>query len=162
MRFSTRLPSPIEPIKATRIDVSAKLVGLADHRFSRAKHQPAVFGHRARRAGRTPRFLLRAEIEKDVAAQDDVEPAGMRGRSSMLWTWKRKVLAKRLDRAPAVGHLLEPFDHLVDSEPALDLELAVGAGPCAIDAGGRNVGTEDIDRPAAPLFGSSANSIASE
>src|SRR3954470_24953581 len=61
-------------------------------------------------------------------------------------------LSERLNRAPSIGALLEPPDHLVDSKPALDLELAVGAGPSAVDAACRNVGAEDVDCPAAPLL----------
>ena len=44
--------------------------------------------------------------------------------------------AQRFDRAPAIGALLKPFDHLVYAEAALDLELAVDTGARAIDAPG--------------------------
>src|SRR6185369_6324696 len=61
-------------------------------------------------------------------------------------------LADVLDRAPTVGAFLEPFDGLLDAEAALHLELTVDAAPRAIDAGGRNVGAEDVDRPALPFL----------
>ena len=57
-----------------------QLAGLADHRFARAEHQPAVLGHRDGEPLERQRLLLGAEVEQDVAAQDDVEVARMRRR----------------------------------------------------------------------------------
>ena len=139
------------------------LLGLADHGLPGAEHQPAVLRHRRQQPLEGERLLVRAEIEQDVAAQDDVEPARMRRRLEQVVDLEADRLAQRLDRPPAVGRFLEPFDHLVDAEAALDLELAVAAGPRAIDARGRNVGSEHVDRSSrCHCSGCSANSIASE
>ena len=113
--------------------------------------QPSV-GHRRGQPLERQRLLLGAEVEQDVAAQDDVELARVRRRLEQIVDLEADRLAQRLDRAPAVGAFLEPLDHLVDAEAALDLELGVGAGAGAIDARGRHVGAEDVDRPAAPLL----------
>ena len=77
--------------------------------------------------------LLGAEIEQDVAAQDDVELAGMRRRLEHVVDLEADLPAQRLGRAPAIVAFLEPADHLGDAEPALDLELGVGAVARAVD-----------------------------
>src|SRR5437868_3657958 len=77
----------------------------------------------------------------------------MRRRLEQVVDLEADRLAQRLDRPPALGDFLEPLDHLVDAEPALNLELAVAAGACSIDAAGRDIGAKDVDGPTAPLFG---------
>ena len=62
-------------------------------------------------------------------------------------------LAQRFDRPPARGAFFEPADHLVDAESALHFELAVTAVARTIDARRRDIGAENIDRPAEPLLG---------
>src|SRR6185369_1170088 len=142
-----------QAVQPPRLDVGAELGRLADHRFAGAEHQPAVLGHRPGEPLEGERFLVRAQVEQHVAAQHDVEPAGVRRRLEQVVDLVAHRLAQRLDRPPAVGTLLEPFDHLVDAEAALDLELGVAAAPRAVDAGVRHVGPEDIDGPSDPLLG---------
>ena len=123
--------------------------------------QPSV-GHRRRQPVERQRFLLGAEIEQDVAAQHDVEAGRMRRRLEQIVDLEADRACAAPRPPPAVAAFLEPADHLGDAEPALDLELGVVAAPGAVDHRARDVGAEDVDRPAAPFSGSSANSIASE
>ena len=72
------------------------LLGLADHCFAGAEHQPAVLGHRTGNPFECQRLLLGAEIEEDVAAQDDVEVARMRRRLEQVVHLEADRLAQRL------------------------------------------------------------------
>src|SRR6476469_7562061 len=140
-----------QAVEAAGVNVGAKLGRLTDHGFPRAEHQPAVLRHRRHQPVEGDRLLLGAEIEQDVAAQHDVEPAGMGGRLEQVVDLEADRLAQRFDGSPAIGRFLEPFDHLVDAEAALDLEMAIAAGPGASDARCGNVGSEHVDGPALPL-----------
>src|SRR5690242_2781529 len=116
-----------QPVEPASLDVGAELARLADHSLTRAEHQPAVLGHRGHQTLEREGLLVRAEIEQHIAAQDDIEPTRMGRRLEYIVNLEAHRLSQRLDRAPAVAGLLEPFDHLVDAEPALDLELGVAA-----------------------------------
>src|SRR5947209_16453857 len=142
-----------EPVKTAGLHVAGKLVGLANHRLSGPEHKPAVLGHGPGNPLERDLLFFEAQVQKDVAAQDDVEFAGVRSRLEQIVDLQTHVLAERLNRAPAFGRLLEPFDHLADGEAALHFELAVHASASAIDAFVRHVGAEDVDGPAAPLLG---------
>src|SRR5574338_745057 len=142
-----------KPVEPACIDVGAELVALADHRLPSAEHQPPVLGEAARQPLERQRLLVLAQIEQHVAAQHDVETAGVRHRLEQIVHLEAYRLAQRLDGAPAVAALLEPLDHLVDSKAALHLELRIDAVAGAVDARSGDVGAEDVDRPALPLVG---------
>src|SRR4051794_2076150 len=97
-------------------------------------------------------FLFGTEIEQHVAAQDDVEITRMRRRLEQIVNLEAYRLAQRFDRTPSVSDLFEPFDHLVDAEATLNLELGEDAAACPFDARRRDVGAEDVDGPSAPLL----------
>ena len=141
-----------QAIKTARTGIGAELAGLADYRLPGPQHQPSIVGESAREPLKRQSLFLRAQIQEDVAAQDDVEITRMRERLEEIVHLEANRLAQGFDRSPAVGRLFKPFDHLVDAKAALNLELAVHPATRAIDAARRDVAAEDIDGPATPFL----------
>src|SRR5689334_3335991 len=62
---------PDEAVEAPRIDIGPQLARLPDHRLAGAEHEPTVFRHARGEPLEGERLLLGAEVEEDIAAEDD-------------------------------------------------------------------------------------------
>src|SRR5579875_1058322 len=126
-------------------------VGDAEHRLGAAEIEEAVIGHDLTDALEHPGLGLLVEVNKDVAAEDDVEAAED---ARVVEQVEFPELHHRPDRRvdlPALAVLLEVLHEEADRETALHLELRIDSGFRLGQDVPRDVRGDDLVAPAAQL-----------
>lgn len=125
---------------------------LADHRFPCAQHQKSVIRHSAGEALKCGFACALCKIEQDIAAQDEVKPRARRWFGEDIVLLKAGDVPDMITDLPAGRSLFKVAQHLGDTEAALNFELTVKAGARSADRAVRDIGAQNINRPAVPAL----------